>query len=154
MTRKAEKMDGRRFDRLARNSARWGSRRSVLAGGTFAIAALMGRARAASAQPYSVPLGDVCYDDSQCIPAEPGNSVNIAYCADNGFDWDGDRNCCHGYGGWCRADSDCCGSLDCIGDMCASPYEQCQGYAEPCRDDLDCCGSLFCGPGYCTTPYE
>jgi len=150
-------MDGRSFDRLARHLARGGSRRGLVAGGMAALAALVGGARTSAGRPYSIPLGGVCYNDRQCIPPDPDSFdplSNLVFCRDNGFDWDGEFNCCHYGDGWCRADSDCCGDLACNDGTCGYYNAGCGGYGEFCGDAGDCCGSLGCYAGYCSTPFE
>jgi len=116
-------MDDARFDRIAKRMAGTRSRRGLLAAGVGAVAALAGRARAATAAPYSVPLGWVCYRDRQCVPSTPTDSPNdITYCADNGQYWDGDFNCCRYSGGRCQYDGDCCGYLTCAAGYCYDYY--------------------------------
>ena len=116
-------MDDARFDRIAKRLADRRSRRGLLAGGGALVAALAGRARAASAAPYSVPLGGVCYRDRQCVPSTPWDSPNdIVYCATNGNDWDGDYNCCRSTGGRCQHDGECCAYLICADGFCFDIY--------------------------------
>ena len=147
-------VDDQQFDRLVRRVADIGSRRRLFGGGVAALFALVGVGRTSAARPYSVPLGGVCYHDRQCIPAEPGPSENIVYCAANGFDWDGQQNCCRYYGGQCRADNECCGTLDCATGFCGTGYGTCGDYGEYCQIDGECCGTLGCYNSFCSTPYE
>ncbi len=116
-------MDDRTFDRLTRRIGRRGAL-AALAG--IAVGAVGGR-REAAARPYSVPLGGACYNDRQCIPAEPGPSENIVYCADNGMRWDAGYNCCRYWGGECWDDGDCCGYLSCNMGYCSTRFD----YAGP-----------------------
>jgi len=116
-------MDDARFDRIAKRLAGRRTRRGLLGGGGALVAVLVGRARAASAAPYSVPLGGVCYRTRQCAPATPRDSPNdLVYCAANGQEWDGDFNCCRFSGGRCQFDGDCCGYLICAAGFCFDIY--------------------------------
>jgi hypothetical protein len=109
-------MDDRRFDSLARAVAGSGSRRGMLRGlvGAVALAVVGRRTPDAAAQSGYLGPGDACYDDSQCAWSD----TTALYCDENGFDYDGPRNCCAYYGGVCFADEGCCGSLFCTGNSC------------------------------------
>jgi hypothetical protein len=113
-------MDDRRFDNWARTLARLGSRRRVL-GGLAGVggAALLGAFQrsvfdVAAHHGRSGP-GDPCRDDSQCVGADAP-----LVCAWNGFDYDGDLNCCTFEGNRCGFDEACCGLASCIGGFCSS----------------------------------
>ena len=164
-------MDEARFDRLARTFGRTASRRGVLAGGGALVAALAGRVRAASAAPFSVPLGGVCYRDRQCFNdyvAPRGGGLNpdlqVVYCADNNFSYDGEFNCCRYEGGFCGSDGECCGVNVCVDSFCRFPewlYGDTTdailpgnpggfgslGLGEPCGDPVQC----YSGSGTETT---
>lgn len=123
-------MESQRFDRLTRRLARRASRRSALGGLGAVLAALATGPRAdlARATPFSVPLGGACYRDKQCINdyvAPRGAGLNpdlqIVYCAENGFWYDGELNCCRFEGGFCRRDEECCGFRSCIDSFCSFP---------------------------------
>ena len=113
-------MDDRRFDNWARTLAGHGSRRRVL-GGLVGVggAALLGAFRrgatdVAAHHGNSGP-GDPCRDDRQCLGAD-----SPLVCAWNGFDYDGDLNCCTYEGNRCGFDEACCGYATCIGGICSS----------------------------------
>jgi hypothetical protein len=113
-------MDDRRFDNWARTMAGPGSRRRVL-GGLIGIgsAAFLGAFRrgasdVAAHHARSGP-GDPCRDDDQCVGADAP-----LVCAWNGFDYDGDLNCCTYEGNRCGFDEACCGMASCIGGFCSS----------------------------------
>ncbi|MBW3633210.1 MAG: hypothetical protein KY456_09295 [Chloroflexi bacterium] len=113
-------MDDRRFDNWARKVAGLGSRRRVL-GGLVGVggAALLGAFRrnafdVAAHHGQSGP-GDPCRDDRQCVGADAP-----LVCAWNGFDYDGDLNCCTFEGNRCGFDEACCGLASCIGGFCSS----------------------------------
>ncbi len=121
-------MDETRFDRIAKRFAGTRSRRGLLATGAGMVAALAVGARVGSASPYSVPLGEACYRDRQCVPSTPDDSPDdIVYCADNGQSWDAGFNCCRYGGGRCWADGDCCGYLTCNAGYCSTRFD----YAGP-----------------------
>ena len=88
-------MDEHRFDNLTRSLASSISRR----GGIRLLAAVgasllaLARGKSGAVQVYYRTYGEPCWDSSQCVAAS-GELV----CADNGFDHDGDFNCC-GYEG-------------------------------------------------------
>lgn len=113
-----------RFDQFTRRAAA----RGLI--GALAGAALAAITREpAAARPNSVPLGGVCYRSHQCIneyAASGGRGLNpdlqVPACASNGFDWDGDMNCCLWEGGFCRGDNECCGLLACNDGFCG-PYQ-------------------------------
>lgn len=116
-------MESTRFDRFTRRAAMRGLAGAVV--GALLEAAI---SEVAFARANSVPLGGVCYRDQQCIneyAASGGHGLNpelqIPYCMSNGFDWDGDMNCCHLEGGFCRGDNECCGLLACNAGFCG-PY--------------------------------
>ena len=158
-------MDDARFDLIAKRLAGRRSRRGLLGVGAAVATALAARFRTASAAPFSVPLGGTCYRDRQCVNdyvAPRGGGLNpdlqVVYCADNGFWYDGDYNCCRYEGGFCGRDEECCGGLECIGGFCASgaPPTTCSAYlcgCDPyynrCEPGLGCCPSeigFVCAP--------
>ena len=113
-------MDDLRFDNWARTLAGLGSRRRVL-GGLVGVggAALLGAFRrgtsdVAAHHGGSGP-GDPCRNDNQCLGADAP-----LVCAWNGFDYDGDLNCCTYEGNRCGFDEACCGWATCIGGFCSS----------------------------------
>jgi hypothetical protein len=124
-------MDDARFDRLARSFGRPSSRRATLrrlAGATALGLLARARPEPAAARPYSVPRGGTCFHDRQCLndyTPPRGAGLNpeyqVVYCADNGFSYDGDFNCCRYWGGFCDIDEQCCGDLSCIGGFCGYP---------------------------------
>jgi hypothetical protein len=69
----------------------------------------------AAAQQGWVPIGGACYDTGQCSQA---GDLGFAYCADNGFAYDGPLNCSAFYGDRCATDEGCCGYLSCSGGIC------------------------------------
>ncbi len=119
-------MDDQRFDRLARALAGPSPRRKMLrllAGATGAalLAAARGGPRRAAAHHVYLGPGDSCYDSDQCRGADAP-----LVCADNGFDYDGQFNCCTYEGNRCGFDAACCGSATCVGGICASgPADAC-----------------------------
>ena len=157
-------MDDARFDRMTKWLAGRGSRRSLLGVGAAVATAFVARTRFATAAPYSVPLGGVCYHDRQCFNdyvAPRGGGLNPdfqeVYCAPNGFEYDGDFNCCRFDGGYCEWSEECCGDLDCIGNFCTSPPPvmcsaylcTCDPYYNRCEPGLGCCPSeigFVCAP--------
>jgi hypothetical protein len=113
-------MDDRRFDTWTRTVAGLGSRRRVL-GGLVGVAgaALLGAFRRSAADVAahhgrSGP-GDPCRHDDQCLGADAP-----LVCAWNGFDYDGDLNCCTYEGNRCGFDEACCGMASCVGGFCSS----------------------------------
>jgi hypothetical protein len=124
-------MDAERFDQLTRGLSRGPSRRVLLrrlAGVVGGLVATTQANRAAEAAPHSVPLGGPCYRDRQCYndyEAPRGAGLNpdlqIPYCADNGFFYDGEFNCCRYEGGACYADEHCCGYRSCVNGFCGFP---------------------------------
>lgn len=111
-------MDDRRFDRLARAVAGSGSRRGILRGlaGAVALVTLGRQVPRAAAQTGYLGPGEACFDDSQC-----GNTrYSSMYCDDNGFAYDGPRNCCTYENGYCYSDEGCCGSLICLEGSCGA----------------------------------
>src|SRR5918995_5552157 len=113
-------MDDRRFDNWTRKVAGLGSRRRVL-GGLVGVggAALLGAFRRSvfdvAAHHGRGGPGDPCRDDSQCVGADAP-----LVCAWNGFDYDGDLNCCTFEGNRCGFDEACCGLASCVGGFCSS----------------------------------
>jgi hypothetical protein len=107
-------MDGHRFDALTRAFSRATTRRASLGGIAAAVIALWSGARAGAAQLGYLGPGDACYDDDQCASSD----TTLLVCADNGFDYDGDLNCCAFEGGFCSFDEGCCGALVCYGGIC------------------------------------
>ena len=113
-------MDDRRFDTWARTVAGLGSRRRVL-GGLVGVAgaALLGAFRRSATDVVahhgrSGP-GDPCRHDNPCLGADAP-----LVCAWNGFDYDGDLNCCTYEGNRCGFDEACCGMASCVGGFCSS----------------------------------
>jgi hypothetical protein len=172
-------MRDRKFDSLARQFATPTSRRAGLRMLFGTGAALLAAARGAStaAQYWKLPLGEACYDDSQCDAG--------VVCDDNGFAYDGPWNCCMYDYGSCSFDEHCCGDRTCVDFTCTPPQmgngsralgeyceypEQCysggcsdngvigpvccQRFNDLCVSFEDCCGSLVCLDGICTVPYE
>jgi hypothetical protein len=154
-------MDDRRFDNWAHTMAGPGSRRRVL-GGLIGIgsAAFLGAFRRgasdASAHHGRSGPGDPCRDDDQCVGADAP-----LVCAWNGFDYDGDLNCCTYEGNRCGFDAACCGTALCIGGYCSSGSpSSCTGVGcacmtgtfSPCDYGLQCCAiypGLAGGAGIC-----
>lgn len=106
-------MDTRRFDGFARTLATTGTRRTMLRGLAGAVAALGALMRERVAAQTVVPIGGACTSDSQCFAASPG-----LICADNGFTYDGARNCCAPDGGRCQFDEHCRGRSGCFDGVC------------------------------------
>jgi hypothetical protein len=120
-------VDKERFDRLTRAVSQAASRRGVLRGfGALVAGILAGPAVSdeAAARLRSVPLGGVCYNDRQCYNEyvstrrRQNPDLQIVYCADNGFTYDGAFNCCRYSGGACYVDEDCCGTRVCAKQFC------------------------------------
>jgi hypothetical protein len=111
-------MDDRRFDNWTRAVAGLGSRRRVL-GGLVGVggAALLGAFRRGAsdvaAHHGSSGPGDPCRHDNQCLGADAP-----LVCAWNGFDYDGDLNCCTYEGNRCGFDEACCGLATCRAGRC------------------------------------
>ena len=104
-------MDERRFDRLARTVGGQRTRRDAMRwlGGSLAALVALVRGESAGADP-TIPLGGACYDSGQCR-TDGGGPVS---CADNGYTYDGPRNCCRYEGGFCgEQHENCCGQLEC-----------------------------------------
>ena len=102
-------MDDRQFDNWARTVAGLGSRRRVLGGlvgvgGAALLAAFRRGASDVAAHHGSSGPGDPCRHDDQCLGADAP-----LVCAWNGFDYDGDLNCCTYEGNRCGFDEACCG---------------------------------------------
>ena len=108
-------MDDRRFDGLARSLGRTRSRRSAIGVLLATAAAVLGGKRAGAQQGW-VPIGGACYNTGQCI--QDGYYISI-FCDDNGFDYDGQDNCCR-YEGYCQADEECCGASFCYQGQCTT----------------------------------
>jgi hypothetical protein len=137
-------VDDTRFDLLAKRFAGKRSRRSLLGIAAAVAGAFAGRGQLASATPQSVPLGGVCYRDRQCINdyAPPrGAGLNpdfqVVYCADNGFSYDGDLNCCRTGGGACGRDEECCDTAFCDDGFC-SWGPRFAGSGDPCDANTVC----------------
>jgi hypothetical protein len=139
-------MDGQRFDQLTRSLAPGLSRRGLLralnGGALGGWLAARGRVAAAQ-QAYYLGPGDTCYDDAQCWGADAR-----LYCADNGFDYDGQLNCCAFEGSRCGFDEACCGSLSCLNGTCAflnssAGYPADPGYPAPVDQGLNQTGYGF-----------
>jgi hypothetical protein len=118
-------MDGRQFDGLARSLGRSRSRRSAIWVLLSTTAVVLGGKRA-SAQQGWVPIGGACYNTGQCI--QDGDFISI-FCDDNGFDYDGEHNCCR-YQGYCQADEECCGTSFCYQGQCTTEADD-SGTAGP-----------------------
>jgi hypothetical protein len=136
-------MDDRRFDRLTRALARGVSRRRVVAGLMASVSAgalALTRRDPAAAQPYSVPLGDACYDTIQCSPSVSPRIEDEISCADNLLDYDGALNCCRWRGGQCWDDGHCCSQNWCIRGYCYPPEENLGSLrlGESCGDPGQC----------------
>jgi hypothetical protein len=144
-------MDDRQFDRLARTLGRSGSRRGAIGVLLAAAAAVLG-ARHAGAQQGWVPVGGACYNTGQCI--QDGATISV-FCDDNGFDYDGQYNCCR-YEGYCQGDEQCCGASFCYQGQCTTTDDNSyyRGPGESCFSDDQCraaSGALYCadnGFGY------
>jgi hypothetical protein len=113
-------MDDRRFDNWTRTVAGLGSRRRVLGGlvgiGSAALLAAFRRGTSdVAAHHGSSGPGDPCRHDDQCLGADAP-----LVCAWNGFDYDGDLNCCTYEGNRCGFDEACCGLASCVGGFCSS----------------------------------
>jgi hypothetical protein len=112
-------MDDRQFDILVRGLAAGTSRRTgirLLAGAGAALVALArGRESGVLARHGTAGPGDPCRHDDQCLGADAP-----LVCAWNGFDYDGELNCCTYEGNRCGFDEACCGMASCIGGFCSS----------------------------------
>ena len=111
-------MDERRFDSVVRALTGRASRRGSLRGliAVFATVLAVMQDAETSARTASIPLGGPCYQTNQCLHhavtmrrGRRGSSRQAVYCADNGFRYDGELNCCHYGGGSCQRDEHCCG---------------------------------------------
>jgi hypothetical protein len=121
-------VEAKQFDRLTRSVSRATSRRGVLRGLGAALAGLVvtsAESDAAARGSYTVPLGGACYHDRQCfneyVPThrrQRNPDLQIVYCEDNGFTYDGAFNCCRHSGGACYVDEDCCGTRSCVKQGC------------------------------------
>jgi hypothetical protein len=119
-------LEAKQFDHFARFVSRANSRRGLLRGLGAAVGAFLagGRGNELLAAAYSVPLGGACYRDRQCfneyVPTHRRQNpdLQIVHCADNGFSYDGEYNCCRNTGGACYGDEDCCGTRRCVRSFC------------------------------------
>jgi hypothetical protein len=124
-------MDDRQFDTLVRGLAAGTSRRTglrLLAGaGAALVAFARGGDSGVLARRGTAGPGDPCRHDDQCLGADAP-----LVCAWNGFDYDGDLNCCTYEGSRCGFDAACCGTARCLRGICtsqssyASPGDPCQ----------------------------
>ena len=112
-------MDDRRFVDLIRALTARGSRRGALRGLIAVIATALAVMREAETVSHHAmtPLGGSCYHANQCLHhavvtgrTRGRSSRQAVYCADNGFRYDGNLNCCRYGGGSCQRDEHCCGS--------------------------------------------
>ena len=111
-------MDDQRFDSLARSLAGRRSRRALgrgLLSGGILLAATQFRLPGVAARHGMSGPGEPCRTDNQCLAAD-----TALVCAWNGFNDDGDYNCCTYEGGRCADDRGCCGYSVCAGGFCAS----------------------------------
>ena len=100
-------MDDLRFDAWVRAWGDHQSRRRLLRGALVSATVLLGFQRATSgvtARRGTAGPGDPCRHDDQCAAAD-----TALVCAWNGFDYDGDLNCCAYEGSRCGNDNGCCG---------------------------------------------
>ena len=121
-------MDPTQFDRLTRAISHAASRRGVLGGVAAALTGFVATASGSegrAAAPHSVPLGGACYRDRQChndyVPTRHRHlnpDLQIVHCAENGFTYDGQFNCCRYSGGACYVDEDCCSTRVCVKQLC------------------------------------
>jgi hypothetical protein len=111
-------VDDRQFDTLVRSLAAGTSRRTgirLLAGAGAALVALArGSDSGVLARRGTAGPGDPCRHDDQCLGADAP-----LVCAWNGFDYDGELNCCTYEGGRCGFDEACCGLASCVGGFCS-----------------------------------
>jgi hypothetical protein len=111
-------VDDLQFDTLVRGLAAGTSRRTgirLLAGAAAALVALArGGDSGVLARRGTAGPGDPCRHDSQCLGADAP-----LVCAWNGFDYDGDLNCCTDEGNRCGFDEACCGLASCLGGVCS-----------------------------------
>ena len=111
-------MDDRQFDTLVRSLAAGTSRRTgirLLAGAGAALVALArGSDSGVLARRGTAGPGDPCRHDDQCLGADAP-----LVCAWNGFDYDGELNCCTYEGNRCGFDEACCGLASCVGGFCS-----------------------------------
>ena len=111
-------MDQQQFDTWTRALASGTSRRSgirLLAGAGAALVAFARGRTGVTAHRGTAGPGDPCRNDSQCLGADAP-----LVCAWNGFDYDGDLNCCTYEGNRCGSDEACCGLASCIDGFCGS----------------------------------
>jgi hypothetical protein len=111
-------VDDQRFDRAVRVLAKRASRRGALRGVIAAFATVLAVMRDAEATAHHArtPLGGACYQTNQCLHhavvtrrSRTRLSRQAVYCDDNGFQYDGELNCCRYGGGSCQRDEHCCG---------------------------------------------
>jgi len=74
-----------------------------------------------------------CCDGLQCI-----NEYNSLYC----------KKMCKAEQDTCTADTECCGSLDCVGGKCTD-LSKCTKTGATCTSDSACCSGLSCYRGAC-----
>jgi hypothetical protein len=111
-------MHDHQFDIVVRALAERVPRRAATRGLIAAFATALAVMREAQAVAYraTTPLGGPCYQTNQCLHhavvtrrVRTRSSPQAVYCADNGFRYDGDLNCCRYRGGSCQRDEHCCG---------------------------------------------
>ncbi|MCD6032146.1 MAG: hypothetical protein K0S78_4328 [Thermomicrobiales bacterium] len=110
-------MDDRIFDGFVRLMASRPTRRGIARGAALVAAAAFGLARsdASEARHALIALGGACRHTRQCLHHALASrrvrpSREAVSCADNGFRYDGQFNCCRHGGGSCTRDEDCCGT--------------------------------------------
>src|SRR5918993_225798 len=113
-------MDDRRFDNWARAVAGLGFPRRGLGGlvgggGAAPLGGFQSGGSGVTAHHGSSGPGDPCRHDDQCLGADAP-----LVCAWNGFDYDGDLNCCTYEGNRCGFDEACCGLASCVSGFCNS----------------------------------